>query len=414
MTPPSTREKLSADKLSLKGEEVSDLILELRHVKGPHEFNLTAAAPAPQGKLACQGVWHSAHTFEAHLAATAFPSAAIDLFSAPFLGTRLSLSALCGPHLNLQANANLNQGDGPFAYTLQSQHLRSSLRGAFKQGALTLTDPLYFQLSITPALSQLLFQEMNPLGLSSVRSEGPITLEIAPQGFSYPLFPHDLSRLEVGGGKLELGKLFCHNEGNLEVALGLLKLGQYRKGDELKLWFAPLDFQIQQGVLNCERTELLIADTFQVCLWGDVNFPENNIDAILGLTASCLKKAFSIKNLPEDYVLQIPMRGSLTDVNINTSKATAKVAALLIWQQKGSVGGLVKGPAGLALGEMLNKLGPLPGGSEKAPPPKKPFPWDSPKEEIPKNKKKTSDASSHRTLIHPEDSALKQALKLLR
>jgi hypothetical protein len=82
----------------------------------------------------------------------------------------------------------------------------------------------------------------------------------------------------------------------------------------------------------------------------------------------------------------------------------------MIWQQKGAVGGMVKGPAGKFLSEGLNKLGPLPGGDQKAPPAKKPFPWDS---EAAASKKKTSEAS-HKKHIAPEDSALKQALKLIR
>ncbi|MGH2638470.1 MAG: hypothetical protein ACRDF4_04210, partial [Rhabdochlamydiaceae bacterium] len=236
-----------------------------------------------------------------------------------------------------------------------------------------------------------------------------------PQGFSYPVVPSNLSQLQIGSGRLELGKLMCHNEGNVQTTLGLLKLGQYRAGDKLELWFAPLDFQIQNGILNCERTEILIAKDFQVCTWGSVNFPDNSIDGILGLTASCLNNAFGIKNLPENYVLQIPLRGTLIDAKIDKGKATTKIAALMLWQQKDAVGGLVKGPAGKFLGQTMSKLGPFPGGDQKAPPPKKPFPWQARQDQPTTSKKKTSDAShEHKTLIRPEDSALKQVLKLLK
>ena len=180
----------------------------------------------------------------------------------------------------------------------------------------------------------------------------------------------------------------------------------------MKLWFAPLDFHIQNGILNCERTEILIADNFQVCLWGNVDFPNNYLDGILGLTSSCLRKAFGIRNLPDDYVLQIPLQGTLTDVKINKGKAAAKIGALLLWQQKGAAASSIdKGPGGAFLGELLNKLGPLPGGDQKAPPAKRPFPWET---QQPAARKKHETSANDRKLINPKDTALKQALKLIR
>jgi hypothetical protein len=241
-------------------------------------------------------------------------------------------------------------------------------------------------------------------------------LEISPQGFSCPVIPSNTSKIQVNKGRLEIGKVWCKNEGNLQVTLGLLKRGQYHSGDELRLWFAPLDFQIQKGLFSGERTEILIADSLQVCLWGDVNLPKNSIDAILGLTSGTLRKAFGIKDLPDNYVLQIPIRGSLDDPKIDKGSATTKIGALLIWQQRAAAAGFAKGPAGALLGEMLNKLGPLPGGDQKAPPAKTPFPWQTKgqiEEKKPSSKKKKT-SSVDKKIIHPDDSALRQALKLLR
>ncbi len=414
--------KITSDALSFGAAQqinkVSQIQVNLSHplATSPHQFQISAKA-APQGIFSCQGSWTPPGTADIKLLLEQFPSALFDFFSSPF--SNFSLSTLCGPILNLSLSTTLNQWNGPLQFELHSANLRSSLKGTFNQGTLTLADTFHLQLDITQQLSQMLFKQMNPLDVTSVRSTGPVTLEIAKQGFSYPLFPSNLSKLQIGSGRLELGKLMCQNEGNIQTTLGLLKLGQYRAGDELELWFAPLDFQIQNGILNCERTELLIAKDFQVCLWGDVDFPGNSIDGILGLTASCLKNAFGIKNLPENYVLQIPIRGSLTDVKIDKGKATTKIGALILWQQKDAVGGIVKGPAGKLLGETLGKLGPLPGGDQKAPPPKKPFPWDAKGKEPAKLKKKTSQGDSqggseHKKLIRPEDSAIKQILKLIR
>lgn len=171
--------------------------------------------------------------------------------------------------------------------------------------------------------------------------------------------------------------------------------------------------------MDCERTEILISNTYQVCIWGGLDFPAQKVDMVLGLTASCLKIAFGIKNLPDDYVLQIPMKGKMDNVKINTSKATAKIAALLLWQQKAVSGAFGKSSAGAVLGEFMNKLGPLPDIGSKAPPAKRPFPWENGYQKpntTAKKKKKTSKAEvpKNKKLILPDEEPLKQALRMLR
>jgi hypothetical protein len=59
----------------------------------------------------------------------------------------------------------------------------------------------------------------------------------------------------------------------------------------------------------------------------------------------------------------------------------------------------------------MNKLGPLPDGDSKAPPSKKPFPWDSPAKPSSK-KKKTSEAPKNKKHFTPDEQALKQVLKM--
>jgi hypothetical protein len=400
--------KITCDEVAFETNKVTQLLANLSHkeTSSPHLFQISAKA-APQGTLLCKGSWIPPGTADVQLLLEQFPAATFDFFSAPFSGNKYSLVTLCGPNLNLSLRTTLTDWNGQIKFEITSANLRSSLNGSMKQGTLLLSDPFHLQLNITPQLSQMFMKSGD---ITSIRSEGPITLVVKPQGFSYPVAPYDLSKIQVGSARLELGKLLCRNSGNVQITLGLLKQGQYRAGDELELWLAPMDFSIQNGILSAERTEILIAKEYQVCTWGDLDLPDNSVNATLGLTASCLSRAFGIKNLPEKYVLQIPVRGTLTDVKIDKGKATTKIGALMIWQQKGAVGGMVKGPAGKFLSEGLNKLGPLPGGDQKAPPAKKPFPWDS---EASTSKKKTSE-TSHKKRIAPEDSALKQALKLIR
>lgn len=336
-----------------------------------------------------------------------FPTDVFDVFLHAAGKTTLSMVTLFGPQINLTANSTLNQWSGPIAFQLSSPQIRASLDGALTKGVLSLKDRLHIQMSLSHELSDAILKEINPLSLTSFAAHDPITLEIAPEGFSYPLLPTNDSKINISQGHLELGKIDCRNEGNLNVTLGLLKLSQFNANQDLQLWFAPLDFKVENGMMACERTEILVADRYQICSWGDINLVDHEVDMILGLTASCLSKAFGLKNLPENYVLQIPMRGPFDNVKINTSKATTKIGALLLWQQKSAAGSIGGGPAGAIVGGFLNKLGPLPDSDSKAPPPKRPFPWEQPSEK----KRKLSEG---RKYIDPNEQPLKQVLKLLR
>ena len=136
-----------------------------------------------------------------------------------------------------------------------------------------------------------------------------------------------------------------------------------------------------------------------------MDFVDDKVDMVLGLTPQTLKEAFGIKNLPEHYMLHIPLKGTTSDVKINTAKATAKIAALLAWQQKDIAGEIFGGPAGAIVGELLNNLGALPDKNSNSPPAKHPFPWEENKPQT--NEKKTG-------ALKGGEKPLKQLMKILR
>ncbi len=350
------------------------------------KFNL-ASQIAPQGKLLAQGSIDS-KTLSSQINVTAqqFPTSLLDKF------VNLPASGLLGAAFDMTASAHIQNGDGTVDLTLESPTTRTAVKGTVTGGILTLNESVYAQ--ITPQ-----FPHIHP--------QNPLSIEIPAKGVSLSLFPFSMDKINIPNMRIELGKVRAENEGNLNFAVTLLKLSQFGRGGDLRLWFAPIDLQIKNGVIDCERTEVLAENAYQVCFWGKVNLPQNNVDMILGLTASCLKKAFGIKNLPEKYLLQIPVRGTLSDIEIDTGKATGKVASLLLWQQKSLAGAAVGGPAGALLGGLLDKLGPLPDEESNAPPPKRPFPWEkesSKAEDLPKKKKH----------FHKEDKPLQQLLQMLK
>ncbi len=339
------------------------------------------------------------------------PSSVIDLFARTFGDQSSTFSSIFGPSITASAELSLQDASGPLKLNVNSQSTRASVVGKLTNGILTLDEPIYAQVTVTPELSRYVLEGVNPLSITEILSDNPITLEVQPSGFSLPLTHFTMDKVNIPTARLELGQVQCKNEGNLSIALTLLKSIQLSQNNYLNLWFTPVDIHIIQGVVDVERTDILIADTFNICLWGMINPIINQVDMTLGLTSDCLAKAFAIKNLPSDYVLQIPMTGSLSDVKINTTKATAKIAALLAWQQATIAGGKAAGPAGQLFGQFMNKLGSLPLNDKDTPPAKKPFPWEMQQEQNPNKEPRRKDKKTH---FKRSDKPLKQIFKMMR
>lgn len=339
------------------------------------------------------------------LDAKQFPTVLLDLTHKIVNRSPSNFSSLLGKSLYCSCDASFKELSGPLHCELNTPTTRLFLDGQLLQGALVLDAPLQAQFSLTEKSSQAILSSVNPLNLSAIYSQNPVTLTLFPERFHLPLFPWKPELCNIPKGSLELGKIRCKNEGNVGIALNLLK-SPSSNGNQLNLWFAPLDFSIQNGVASIERTEVLLSDAFDVCLFGNLDLTNQNVDMTLGLTAQALNRAFGIKGLPKEYVLTIPMKGKLDDVQINSGKATAKVGLLLAWQNK-MLQGAVKGPAGALANELLGAVATLPDANAKIPPAKHPFPWEQAQEERPakQSKKKTFKTS---------DKPLKQIMKVYR
>jgi hypothetical protein len=331
--------------------------------------------------------WKQTHT-TLKIHAKQFPSEILDFFSASLGSKKTPFSSLCGPSVHVAIDAELENLNGSISSLFHSPQAEIEMKGRLNDGTLTLEAPLHAQLSLTEKASSFLLGEVNPLNLSAIYTQNPVTLDIPVQGVSLPIYPFAEDKIVVPKARIELGKVVCKNEGNVNTALSLLKSSSQDK--DLHLWFAPIDFSIQGGVAKIERTEFLVANTFDLCLFGSVDFVKDWVDMTLGLTAQALSKAFGITKLPENYVLIIPMKGKMDDVRIDTGKATAKVALLLAWQHN-IVSGAVGGTAGAFAGALVGALATLPDANANVPPPKHPFPWEVGQEKKPmkKSKKKT-------------------------
>ena len=340
-----------------------------------------------------------------------FPSAILDIFaknSNPF-------STVFGETINADFSIKLQNFSGPLKLNVNSPNTRASMVGQFNNGILTLNEPVYAQVTMTRDMSKLILQDVNPLSIDSITSQNPITLMIDSKGFSFPVYPYDVRQIAIPFARLELGQISCRNEGNINITLGLLKSKQFDKGRDLNLWFAPIDLHVKDGFTDFERTEILLADTFEIALWGKVDLFKDYIDMTLGLTAQCLKKAFGIKDLPAEYILQIPMKGPADNVQINTGTATAKIALLLAAEQKGGIAGAIGGgPAGAIVGELFNRAVKLPDMGTPAPAAKHPFPWEVGRKNLKSENEEEPDFQGKKRHFKAKEKPLKQILKIIR
>ncbi len=301
-----------------------------------------------------------------------FPSALFDILVP---SKNKTVSSLLGPSFEMTLKSSLQNASGPLAVNLRSQNIKLSIEGALTSGVLTLRENVVAEVALTPDTSKAFLKEVNPLSISSISSSSPLSIEIASKGFSLPLSPFSLNQILAPRVRVLLGKVLCHNEGNINLMLGLLKSKQAGQNKQLELWFAPLDLSIEQGVLNLERTEVLVASTYDIALWGRIDLPTNRVSMVLGLTAPCLNAAFNIRDLPSDYVMHIPLTGTLDHVELNKTVATSKIVALTLWQSK-SVAGPAAGVGGAIVGGLLNKVLAPPGNEDSTPKAKKPYPWE--------------------------------------
>jgi hypothetical protein len=405
-----SKEKIQLSSLSLK--------LDKRANKAPLDIGLqtqvnsqSSTAPRKSGSLnltcTIDPYPETKTTGSLSIKAQNFPSRVLDLVARTAGRSDFPFTTLLGGTFQLGLDATLKDFTGPVTLTLNSPLTQIDIAGQCANGALLLNRPLHAQIQVTKETSRLLLKEVNPLDLSYIYSEAPVTLSIPSEGVYIPIHPTSTGKIAIPSARLELGKVSCRNEGNIGTTLSLLKSRQFDKQGELSLWFAPCDFSIKQGLLSLDRSEILIANTFDICIFGKVDLLKNYVDMKLGLTAQTLHKAFGINKLPEHYVLTIPMKGPADNVKIDSGAATAKVALLLAWQQKALAGLFNGGPVGALAGDLLGSVALLPDINAKVPPAKHPYPWET-------GEQKTPPPRGKKKAFKTTDKPLKQLMKVVK
>jgi hypothetical protein len=298
------------------------------------------------------------------------------------------LRAFFGESFEADIDCQVQNLKGTIQASIKGLEGEIHLDGDIKQGILTLNHPLEGSVKMTPLLSQAFIAENLPILSTAIESENPITFSIDPDQFSCPLIPYQLEQVKIGKGTLNLGKIRFRNDGELSSLLSLIRS---LSDPILTIWFTPLYFDLDHGILSLKRIDLLVANNYTLASWGNIHLINHQADLVIGLTAQTLHYAFGIQGLNEDYMLQIPLHSAEGKIKIDKKKATARISALLAQTRGGST---VR-----VLGNLLDRA--LSHDSEASPPPTtQPFPWKgefstlSPATPQPASAENSSDASS--------------------
>jgi len=276
------------------------------------------------------------------------------------------IDALLGHRLDGTFQFTLKDKSGPIAMSIAGTKGKVSLDGQLAGGILTLNSPLAAEIMVSPELTDSILDEIVPFLNSAVSSDTLVNMAISPNGFQYPLWSNANVPFSIGSMRIDLGRITFRNNHSIAQILHLLK---YPSGSELvTVWFTPLYLSYDSGIVTLKRMDMLVADQYPIAVWGKVNFVEDKMSLKIGLGGITLKRAFGLKGVPKNYYLQVPLKGSPKDPNLDIAGASTKIGALMA-QLRG-------GPQGIIVGGLMDIIGTTLGQKPTPPPTTTPFPWE--------------------------------------
>ncbi len=285
-----------------------------------------------------------------------------------------SLFQILGPKMNLHVTAKLTNNEGPVDIDLASTNCNAAINLNYMKDKITLNSPALITLHLRNSLQLESLKRASPIFASGISANNPIVLRISNDSFVLPINPFNLKKAYVKHAMLDLGKIWVENSGAISTIASIAKQGS---GGKTSIWFTYVNLKLENGILYSDRMDELLNDSIHVCTWGNINLLSKEINMILGICADTLRRAYGLQNLSSDYVITVPIRGTLDNIKIDASAATAKIIGLSAMKQIG--GGL-----GSIVGGVLTHID----NDNDIPEPKTPFPWGSIDKGSQKNREK--------------------------
>ncbi len=288
------------------------------------KFDLTAQNQIA-GKIFFQGfAQKKAKTAKGNFKLYKLPSKILD----DFFQTDNLITSLIGKNFDACISFHVKNSQGPLNIDLVSDYYQGKLPLIYSPNQITLQENICLNLSLS---SRRLGSEFQLFSMPYFKTLIPITLNIDKEGFVIPL-PFDLEKLRLKG-VLNLGKIKISNTKNLALFIKLLKEPKLANSKKIALKFSPANINVQKGFLNVSSLNIFLGP-LPISAAGNLNLSSNKIDMYLGLPAELLKKRFKIYTLPANYMLSLPLSGSLKKIKLNKKETVGKIARLISLQQK--------------------------------------------------------------------------------
>lgn len=333
-------------------------------------FQFTAAGSTRQGSLKGSfSINGQVKEFPDSYALQGQMSSIPSLFLDFLLDLRYQVTEILGDSFDLEGSIDANKNKTILNLNLASSNARAEIGAELDGKIVRLQKPLTASCRLTPALSQTLMKEVNPLFMTAVQSQSPIILKIAPEKFELSYDPFDLKNLVINEASLDMGRAIIQNGPSLQSLIQLLQSRRLSGRQQMNAWFTPVSFQVQNGVLFAGRLDALLADSIHICSWGKVNLLNEELNMYIGLPADTLASSFGITGLSSDYVLKIPLRGTISNPDLVTSPAVAQITSMAATQA------LPVPKVGKVL-DKITKTASQIKNDKDVPPAKRPFPWE--------------------------------------
>jgi hypothetical protein len=301
---------------------------------------------------------------------------------------------LFGPSVNLKIHADLKDLSGPFSVHVNGLRGSLAVDGQLSQGVFTLNAPLMLETEVSKELTKEVLGELSPVFKELHSADNSLRLTVDPLNFSMPL-TLELSDINFERAVLELGKVTFVNGGDVHRLLNVLKAEQTPL---VKVWATPMLLNMRKGTLTVYRMDMLVMDRYPIATWGKIDFPADRVNMVMGLSSTALAQSLGIRNLPSNYMLQIPIKGTTSNTKIDSSKVMGRLGSLMA-QSSG-------GPEGFVIGTVLDLAN---GKDPQVPPPTtNPLPWQG----LMTEKESSSTKPTHG--VNPVNAIRKEASKLLK
>lgn len=319
----------------------------------------------------------------------------------PDLGRQVE--AVIGPTLNAKVKAQLQRMNGPVYLDIKGSNGNILLDAQLYEGVMTLRNDLKAQVTITPQLGQYVLQEFIPIINGIQSADQPMRFTVDKQGFALPLRAIDPTTVAIGKATLELGNVKFSNKSQLAKVLSLLTPAN---AEQIQVWLTPAYFSLNNGIVKLERLDLLLNERYPLATWGSVDMGNDRVNMMIGLSGAAIGKAFGVTGIPKGYMLQVPLRGTMSNASIDKTKAAGRLSALVAQTQGG--------PQGLVIGTVLDIA--TGGMSEpKVPSPTtNPLPWSNIMDEQDTVESKSEDKSGKHRSENPIEEITRGAGSLIK